>query len=103
VAYNDYNDVVKIPEDSMITVTEEAKKELKKLLETKVNWPGARLRLLERHQGTLGLGIDIAAATDEVVEYEGDGLLIIDAELARRVNVVLDVDYTPRGAELVIS
>jgi len=87
----------------VIIVTEQAKIELKKLLDTKVDWPGARLRLLERSHGNLGLGIDIESGHDEVVEYEGMCLLIVEPELAARVNVVLDVDKTTDGYELVIS
>ena len=87
----------------MITITENAKQELKKLLETKVDWPGARLRLLERNHGALGLGVDIESGTDEVVEFQGSRILVIDQGLAARVNAVLDVDVTPTGVELVIS
>ena len=48
----------------MIYVTEKAKQELKSLLDKKVNWPGARLRLLDKGQGKLGLGIDIERPDD---------------------------------------
>jgi hypothetical protein len=88
----------------MLQITDDAKAELKRLLTAKVDWPGARLRLLERSSGALGLGIDIAAAGDEVVEYEGDELLVIDGNLADRLEkVLLDVDTTSDGVVLVIS
>ena len=87
----------------MINVTERAKEELKKLLDTNVDWPGARLRLLERNSGSLGLGVDIDSKDDEFVEYEGQKLLIIDNSLASKLDcITLDVDDTPEGIELVI-
>ena len=61
----------------MIKVTEQAKQELKRLLTSSVDWPGARLRLLDRGGGRLGLGIDIEAPDDQVVEYEGTKLLVV--------------------------
>ena len=87
----------------MINVTERAKQELKRLLTAKVDWPGARLRLIDRGQGQLGLGIDIEAHGDEVVEYEGMKVLIVAPGLAFNLKqTTLDVDETIGGAELVI-
>ena len=88
----------------MIQITDNAKAELRRLLAAKVDWPGARLRLLERSGGALGLGIDIAAAGDHVVEYEGDALLVIEGGLAERLErILLDVDATEDGVVLVIE
>ncbi len=88
----------------MLQITDSAKAELKRLLASNVDWPGARLRLLERSSGALGLGIDIASAGDRVVEYEGDELMVIDGNLADRLEkVMLDVDRTDDGVTLVIS
>ena len=88
----------------MITITERAKQELSKLLAEKVDWPGARLRLMDRGQGKLGLGVDIEAPGDYIVEYEGIKVLIVEPELATSLKgVTLDVDDTPEGAQLVIS
>jgi len=87
----------------MIDVTERAKEELKKLLDSSVDWPGARLRLIDRGQGSLGLGIDIESEGDSVVEYEGVALLVVEEGLASRLDrVMLDVDNTADGVELVI-
>jgi Fe-S cluster assembly iron-binding protein IscA len=87
----------------VIEVTDRAKDELKRLLVASVDWPGARLRLLDRGQGKLGLGIDIEKKDDQVVEYEGEVLLIVEAGLASRLNgVAIDVDNTPAGVELVV-
>ena len=88
----------------MINVTERAKQELKKLLSTSVDWPGARLRLIDRGQGILGLGVDIEAQGDQAIEYEGIIVLIVEPGLAFNLQqVTLDVDETTKGAELIIS
>jgi len=87
----------------MINITERAKQELRKILSEKVDWPGARLRLMDRGQGKLGLGLDMEALGDQVVEYEGIKVLIVEPALATNLKgITLDVDDTPNGAELVI-
>ncbi len=88
----------------MINVTERAKQELKRLLYQKVDWPEARLRLMDRGQGILGLGIDIELPGDQVVEYKGIRVLNVEPELAAKIKgITLDVDDTPQGTELVID
>ena len=88
----------------MIHVTERAKQELKRILTRNVNWPGARLRLIDRGRGKLGLGIDIEVPGDQVIEYQGDKILLVEPALASNLKAItLDVDNTPQGAELVIA
>jgi Fe-S cluster assembly iron-binding protein IscA len=88
----------------MVSVTEGACRELKRMLFEKVDWLGARLRLVDRGQGNIGLGIDVEAPNDHVVEYEGTSVLIIEPELATNLTgITLDIDETPAGAELVLS
>ena len=88
----------------MINVTEKAKQELSKILSKKVDWPGARLRLVDRGEGRLGLGIDIETSGDQIIEYEGKKLLLVESELANNLKgITLDVDNTPEGTELVLS
>jgi len=88
----------------VINVTERAKQELKGLLSQKVDWPQARLRLIDRGQGILGLGIDIELPGDQVVEYQGIKVLNVEPELAAKVKgITLDVDDTPYGLELVVD
>ena len=87
----------------MVSVTEGACRELKRILSEKVDWPGACLRLIDRGQGIIGLGIDIEIPGDQVVEYEGARVLVIEPELATNLTgITLDIDDTPAGAELVI-
>ena len=86
----------------MISVTQNARQELKRLLDTKVDWPEARIRLLDRGRGELGLGIDIQMPGDQVVEHEGAGLLVVDSGLADTLDVTLDVEQSHGKSELVI-
>ena len=87
----------------MINVTKRAKQELERLLTTTVNWPEARLRLIDRGNGVLGMGVDTESAGDEVVEYEGKPVLVIEPRLANtHEEITIDVDETADGAELVI-
>jgi Fe-S cluster assembly iron-binding protein IscA len=87
----------------MIGITSRAKEELKRILLAKVDMPQAALRLVPRGGGELGLGIDIQYPGDEVVEDEGTKVLIVEHDLASRLNgITLDVDDTPEGPELVI-
>jgi hypothetical protein len=86
----------------MLQVTEKAKLELKKLLDRKVDWPGARLRLLERNGGALGLGVDVQSGRDQVVEYEGSALLVV-APARGQDQCPPRRRYHSQGVELVIS
>ena len=88
----------------MINITERAKQKLKIILTTSADWPDARLRLIDRGQGKLGLGLDIENPDDKIVEHEGKKLLLIESALANNVKrITLDVESTPDGDELVIS
>ena len=88
----------------MLIVTEQAKDELKKMLAAKVDWPGARLRLIDRGEGKLGLGIDIELPGDIILEHEGARLLLVEAGLASKLDgVTLDVDSETGGVELVVN
>jgi len=87
----------------MINVTEGARQELRRILLTNVDMPQACLRLLSRDQGELGLGIDIEMPGDELVEYDGSAVLVVEKGLAGNIEgITLDVDDTPNGTELVI-
>ena len=87
----------------MINVTERAKQELKRLHDAYVDWPGGRLRVMDRGQGKLGLGIDLEEPDDQIVEYEGARLLTVEPGIAHRLRrVTIDVNDTPEGTELVI-
>ena len=86
----------------MVKVTERAKQELKRILSTNVDWDYARLRLLDRGEGVLGVGIDIESPDDYIIEYENTNLLLIEPELVDKLQgITIDVDNTPDGPEIV--
>lgn len=88
----------------MVNVTERARQELKRILTVNVDMPQARLRLIDRGQGKLGLGIDVEMPGDKVVEYDGSTVLVIEPSFASSLaGVTIDVDNTPNGVELVVS
>jgi hypothetical protein len=88
----------------MINITERAKRELRKLLVENVDYTGARLRLLDRGEGVLGIGIDIEMPGDYIVKYRDERVLVVEPGLADNLdNIILDVAETPDGAELVID
>ena len=87
----------------MLNFTEGAKQELKRILETTVEMPQARLRLCDRGGGELGLGIDIEEAGDRIIKHMGLRILVVNRKLASKLrNITVDVDDTPGGMKLVI-
>ncbi len=88
----------------MINVTERARQELKRLLDVYTDMPQGRLRLMDRGQGDLGLGLDIEMPDDEFVQHDGSTVLVVERRLAESVQgIILDVEDNAEGAELVIG
>jgi len=88
----------------MISVSESARQELKKILSSNVDNSYALLRLIDRGQGRLGLGIDIELPGDEVIEYEGSALLLVERRLATSLKgITIDTDDTAEGPQIVIQ
>jgi len=88
----------------MINITKRAKKALKKILAASVDLSQGRLRLMDRGQGKLGLGIDIEMPGDELVKHDGLTILVIERGLATNLKgVTLDVEDDGNGSKLVID
>ena len=88
----------------MINITQQAKKALKKILTAHVDLSQGRLRLIDRGQGKLGLGVDIEMPGDELVKYNGSTVLIIERGLVANLKgVTLDVEDSLEGSKLVID
>lgn len=84
----------------MLTVTEDARRALKTILENAETQPGQTLRLVE-DQGNYGLTLDTKQEGDQVVEHEGVIVLLIGPELkAQLESVILDLQSTPQGPRL---
>jgi Fe-S cluster assembly iron-binding protein IscA len=87
----------------MIGVTNRAKHQLKKILSDKVDTPQARIRLVHRGEGKIGLGIDVEKPNDQIIEFGGSKVLIIEQSLADRLTgITLDVEETEEGLKLVL-
>jgi Fe-S cluster assembly iron-binding protein IscA len=87
----------------MICITEHAKRKLKETLTTNVDMPQARLRLVDRGKGDLGLGIDIQREDDKTVVYNDSIVLIVEQKLADSLDgVTLDVEDTGEESEFVL-
>jgi len=89
----------------MIGVTERAKEVLKEILDNKVDYPGAGLRLTDSTEsGHLALKIDVEEPGDQVVKHEGLKVLLVEERLSTSLDgIVLDVEDTPDGKQLVVS
>ncbi|MEE8413894.1 MAG: hypothetical protein V3R96_05020 [Dehalococcoidales bacterium] len=87
----------------MINITGKARRELERILNSRVDMPQARLRLIDRGEDELGLGIDIEMPGDELVEHNGSTVLVVERGLAKRLKgITIDVDNTPEGFQLVL-
>jgi Fe-S cluster assembly iron-binding protein IscA len=88
----------------MINITERAKKALKKLLTATLDFPEGRLRLMDRGQGKLGLGVDIEMPGDVHVKYDGATVLVVDQRLAADMEgITLDAEDSEKGPELILD
>ena len=88
----------------MLTVTDSAKQELKKLLLAHTDDSEGSLRLELKPPGEFGLLLGKEAEGDQVVEYEGTKVLLVASELAPVVEgITFDVQDTADGPKLVVS
>ena len=88
----------------MINITERAKQVLKRILVANIDLSQGRLRLMDRGQGKLGLGVDIEMPGDELVKYDGSTVLVVERGLAANLKgVTLDVEDSGNGSKLVID
>ena len=87
----------------MIGITQRAKDELKRMLTDNTDNYQAGLRLIDRGEGKLGLGMDIEMPGDHVVEHEGLKVLLVNEQLAELLSgITIDVEETKEGTELVL-
>ena len=88
----------------MINITKRAKQALQGILVANVDLSQGRLRLMDRGQGKLGLGVDIEMPGDELVKYDGSTVLVVERGLAANLKgVTLDVEDSGNGSKLVID
>lgn len=88
----------------MVTVTENAKQQLKETLLANRDDPETSLRLSIKTPGQFGLALDKEHEGDQVVEHEGVKVLLVGLEIVEQLQgATLDVGDTPEGTKLVIS
>jgi len=94
----------------MLTVTERAKEtlaRLKRQSQIEDDDVGLRLSLaasLEPGQGQFGLRADRETLGDQVVEYGGTKVLLVEEELADALSdATIDAEPTERGDDLIIT
>jgi len=88
----------------MLEVTESAKQELKKKIQSHTDDPEIGLRLTITSAGGFNFTPTRERPNDQVVEYEGLKVLLIGEELFNVFDGrTLDVEDIPGGVKLVIS
>ena len=92
----------------MVTVTDRAKEELKRVLETSSLDPDRYLRLATppgwTGEGDFGIVIDERGETDHVVDHEGLQVLLMDAALTEQLpSAVLDFKESPDGPRFTLD
>jgi Fe-S cluster assembly iron-binding protein IscA len=91
-------------EVKMLTVTERAKDMLLETLVANTNDREIGLRLTIRLPGQFGLALDRSSPADEVVEHEGLKLLLVEGELANKLEgYILDVEDTAGGKDFIVT
>jgi len=86
-----------------LTVTEKATEALRGLLEVHDHEPEQVLRLISDGEGNHGLQLDVPRAEDQVVEHEGETVMVIDPALSDDLTGnVLDLKETPTGVSLTM-
>ena len=88
----------------MVNVTERAKVVLKSALSRSIEEEGIGLRVEVSGEGTCSLFPDREKAGDQVVEHEGDVLLLIGTEALQPLDgATIDLAETPEGDRLIVS
>jgi Fe-S cluster assembly iron-binding protein IscA len=88
----------------MVNVTGRARVALKSILSTRVDEEGVGLRLDVSEEGALALYPDREKAGDQVVEHEGNALLLIGEEVSQPLEgVTIDLTETTEGARLIVT
>lgn len=93
---------------TMVTVTEIAKKELQRILQSRELDPGRFLRLTTppvwEGDGDFGIVIDEEGEGDQVVHSEGLTLLLVESSLAEQLaKAVLDFKESPAGSRFTLD
>lgn len=88
----------------MVTVTEDAKEELRRALSSaNITDPELGLRLVRGPTGRIEVVLDREKQGDQVVEHEGSKVLLIDEEMAIALqSLTIACEDSPEGRCLVV-
>ena len=87
----------------MITVTENAKKELKEILVAAGARPDEGLRIFPTEADNYVLGLDTEMSADQVFDYEGYKVLLVGIEYCRLLDgKTVDCQDTENGVTLFV-
>lgn len=87
----------------MLTVTENAKKELKRTLLAHTDDPEKAIRLKLKKPGQFGLVLGREAKGDQVIEQDRFKVLLVGSDIAELLkDVTIDVCDTPDGPQLSV-
>jgi Fe-S cluster assembly iron-binding protein IscA len=88
----------------MVNVTDRAKTALKSALSRSVEEPGVGLRVEVSEEGTCALFPDREKAGDQVIEHEGDVLLLIGEDASQPLDgATIDLAQTSEGTQLILT
>jgi Fe-S cluster assembly iron-binding protein IscA len=88
----------------MVNVTDRAKIALKSALSRSVEEPGIGLRVEVSEEDACVLFPDREKAGDQVIEHEGDVLLLLGEEVSQPLDgATIDLEETPEGTHLVVT
>ncbi len=88
----------------MIKVTQRAKEELGKLLNSNASRPSDTLRLVPDGKGELGLSLGEEMPGDQVVRCDEAAVLLVESEISAALDgMTLDVEDTEQGLSLSFS
>jgi len=88
----------------MVNVTDRAKNVLKSALSRSGEERGTGLRVEISEEGTCSLFPDREKAGDQVVEHQGEVLLLIGEEASQPLDgATIDLAETPEGDRLIVS
>ena len=85
----------------MLSVTESAREQLRDIVQANIDDPDFTLRLVANLSGEFTFTVDRAREDDQMVEHEGDRVLLVGSELGDAVEgLTIDWQETAGGAML---
>ena len=86
-----------------LMITEDATAEVHKLLESGRTGPGQLIRLEMDAEGAVALQLDRQRDGDEVIEYEGAAVMVVEPRVAEALTALsIIAKDTPDGAAIVV-